>query len=212
MTPNKSKVSIPAFSGQITKILIVSLIVGIVFSIWINTVFDSKHDEIAQKDYTSYLTGAYMVRKGAGQLLYDVSAQISYQTRLRALPDDIKSQPLPFKTPPFVSLIFLPFTGLPLVAGYKLFSLLNMTILVFIVWLINAKTIKKRGSVYLYLLAYLFFPSISLLIRGQVSLYLFLVIIGVYFSLRENLSLKAGAISGLILIKPQYLLLIPPFF
>lgn len=189
----------------ISVVFLGSIILGIVFY----TSFIMSDDVIAETDFVGYLTGASIIRDGKGEMIYDLKTQDVYQKEL--LRPYNKPITLSYKNTPFVTLLFLPFTYLPLVQGYKLFVFINLMLLAFSTNLL-AKVFKgiKKFKLW-FLIPFVFFPSLWTIISGQTSFILLMVYLSMYYFIKSDKPFKQGMVSGLLLIKPQYIVGLPFF-
>src|SRR6266567_8385219 len=85
---------------------------------------------ILGKDFSSFYTGGLMMLHNQADKLYSLPSQFYWQHQV--LPQ-LKNQDwlLPFISPPFVALIFLPFAILPLTTAYSLWEIINVLIILF---------------------------------------------------------------------------------
>ena len=166
------------------------------------------HFLAAGSDFISYYTGASIIRQGKGNLIYDLSTQRQFfDDIIYPLKGNIANR---FISPPFVALLYLPFSLLNYYFAYKLFFIANLGIFVFFLYLL-AKTFSKIGTKYkfLHILPFYFFPVFVTLFMGQTSFVLAILFILIYQSLKDNKPELLGILSSALLIKPQYIFAIP---
>ena len=114
-----------------------------------------------------------------------------------------------FRYFPTMAILFLPFTTLPLIAGYILFAIISFIINIvniFLVWEIIQKVTKKVDQKFLTLCTATYFVlafHIDLFFQGQVSCLLALMLLlSLYFYL-EKRDVLGGIFLGLsLIIKP----------
>ncbi|OGC96910.1 hypothetical protein A2634_02855 [Candidatus Amesbacteria bacterium RIFCSPHIGHO2_01_FULL_48_32] len=157
---------------------------------------------IARSDFPAYLVGGRLVKSHLS--LYNLKNQLQAQR-------EISSQPLlPFRYPPFAALMFLPFSLLPIIPAYWTFFLLNLLFLATLT-LLGRYAFPHLVRYPLWpLLPLSFYPFFHSLWVGQVSIFLALILLVIYISLRQNRPLLSGLFFGLFAIKPHLLLSLLP--
>ncbi len=160
-------------------------------------------------DFISFYTGALIVRNGEGRFLYDEKTQGKYQ---KPFSQNLSVKLLPYRNPPFVALFFIPFTLFSFGNAYLLLGFLNMGAVLFIGYLSRKLFINIRQPIFFSLIPLLYWPVIQNFILGQISLFLSLVFFLVYLFYKKGRYFSAGLIIGLLLFKPQYLLITPFLF
>lgn len=166
---------------------------------------------VAVPDTLGYYTGARLVAAGQGARLYDVDA-----LSLVPLPDlagsgdlqtrDPGGRVLPFEYPPFVLLLFLPLTLLPLREAMIVWGVVNWLLMVALVaTCVGVAAGHAARQRWAWILAVgTFVPVAAAAVLGQLSLALALAVFSGWAVLRRGHPVLAGlALSGL-LIKPQY--------
>lgn len=159
-------------------------------------------------DFISYFVGAKIIAAGKGKLLYDLSTQYAFQTAV--IGPNIADWVLPFRGVPFVLLIYLPLTILPLEIAYLIFSLGNFLLLtvLFYLFIITFNNVSKNAK-YLFLLVAVFFPVLQTLWMGQLSILVTLVFLLIYINIKKGKYTVVGILTALLIIKAQYLLAAP---
>ena len=161
---------------------------------------------VIASDLVSFLTGAKIVRNGEGRLLYDLYEQFKYQ--LDVIAPLTKGNLLPFRGLPVTAFLFIPLTYLPLRTSYNIFLLINiLAIYILAKNLVKSFDLRKWEKFALFILA--FWPSVSSLILGQYTPFLALILLFIYSSLKNKKDFYAGLLSGLLLLKPQTILITP---
>ena len=166
------------------------------------TLYLTHPDQIARSDFPAYLTSGHLVKSHLS--LYSPNNQLQAQ-------QGISSQPLlPFRYPPFAALMFLPFSFLSIISAYWTFFLLNLLFLVTTA-LISRYAFPHLAHYPLWpLLPLSFYPFFHSLWVGQVSIFLALILLVMYISLRQSRPLLSGLFFGLLAIKPHLLLSLLP--
>ena len=95
---------------------------------------------IKGSDLVSFVTGAKIISAGKSNLLYDSETQFSYQKALTGLTN--KKFLLPFRNPPLVSYLYLPFTRIPLNFSFFIVQLINLVLITASLYLL--KEIQPR--------------------------------------------------------------------
>ncbi len=161
-------------------------------------------------DFVSFITGAKMLREGYSKRLYDKDLQFKYQQKI-SFPET-REWLLPFRNPPVVPLIFIPFTFFSLRTSFILLFAINTKILfVFSNRVFKFFPLLSKFKV-VYLISFLYLPSVSILVLGQFSALLVLVFLFIYYFCKKGLYFKAGVLSSLLILKPQFLVFLPFLF
>ncbi|MCH7641362.1 DUF2029 domain-containing protein [Patescibacteria group bacterium] len=160
-------------------------------------------------DYLSYITGASLVRENQGNKIYDLATQSAYQKEILALRD--KEGVLPFKSPPFVAILFLPLTFFSFLTGYKVFAIFNLTLLALLTFLFAKTFPEVRKLSFWFLVPFLYLSSMQTIIAGQISFVTTLIVLALLVFLNSKRVFAAGIVSSLLILKPQYVIAIPFF-
>lgn len=199
------KESFPEKLSLVLFIFLISFTVAVLYFMFIS---DTPY--FVKGDFISYLTGGLMVREGFGKLIYDLDAQFAYQLEV-LFPYD-REILLPYKSLPFVGTLFIPLTYPPVISSFKIFSLVNLILLVTIYFFLKKMFPKKTGNkIWLYL-PFVFPPVTVVLAKGQITFVLVLILIGIYKSIKLKRAFVGGLLSGMLFIKPQYIILAPFMF
>lgn len=184
-----------------------SIILAILLAILIFTIFIIDYNSIVRTDFISYFTGANLIFNGEGKSLYDIQTQSSFQAQFVGIHERVN----PFKNFPTLTLILLPLTFFPIGFAYKIFVLVNILLLIIF---INkfAKSTPKLNKDLIYLAFLLFFPTAISIITGQISIMLFILWFYLMKYGKKQNAIYSGILSGLLLIKPQYLIITPFLF
>lgn len=182
----------------VSKVFLVTAYFVAFFTIFLN------HSGVVWRDYISFHTGGYMMSQGQARNLYDIENQKRFQL-LSSAPYE-RSNLLPFRNPPIVALLFEPFGNLPIQISLRLFTILNLLI---VVWLYrDSRNIFDKIPSF-YSLVFLYFPLAVNIYIGQLSVVILLIVYLIYKSHQREDSLWSGFSSGLLFIKPQLLLFVP---
>ncbi len=166
--------------------------------------------EAIGSDFVSYLTGAEIIKASKGPLLYDLDTQYFYQQSV--LFPHHETSILPFVNFPIIAFILIPFTYLPLIWAYKIYIGLLISIL-----LVISNFSKKlftnlpKNSIFYYL-PFLFYPSLGSLFSGQLTPIILLIFLVIYSQLIKKKYMYAGLMTGLLIVKIQYLVSAPILF
>ncbi len=149
-------------------------------------------------DFSTFYSGASIIRQGLGRQLYDEQTQYKVQLQFAA-GVKIRQGPLPYIHPPFEALLFIPFTWAPYPVAFVLWDVVNLLFLVGLFYVLRyAVPWMGQVSVAVWILGCLaFFPVFFALLQGQDILMLVLLFGAVYVLLRRNSDLAAGCCLGL---------------
>ncbi len=168
--------------------------------------------EVLGLDFVAYLTGATIVANGDGRSLYDRDVQKEVQSQL-VYPYAMKRGLLPYNSPPWVVLPFLPLAKLPYKVGYITWSFVNIGLFLLGLRLFTSALPAARKNANLLapvgLAAATFFPLFSVLILGQLTIVVLLGYALCYFALKKGNDFGAGLALALALVKPQLVLVLP---
>lgn len=165
---------------------------------------------IIASDLVSFLTGAEILKAGKAGEIYDKDLQYTYQ--LKVIEPDFKYNLLPFRGLPIVAWLFVPLSYLKLNSAFVLLILINIFIL-FLFNRISSRLFPKIDKLkYLFLITFFYWPTVSAMILGQFTLLLLLIFLLIYKYTKGKNYFLAGIASGVLLIKPQYLLFVPFLF
>ena len=197
-------------TGSPLRMVLLAFIVSFVVYVYVFPFSRVPKDVVARADYLSYYTGAKLIQEGRGDLIYNLEEQHSLQLRL--IKPFVSSHPHPFKAPPFVGLVFLPFSLVSYFFSYKVFAVASILLLfVFDLFVMRLLPDVKKLS-YWFLVPFLFYPVIQVALFGQISLILLLVLFLIYYYLKSGKPFAAGLVSGFLLLKPTYILMLPFIF
>jgi hypothetical protein len=149
-------------------------------------------------DFTTFYSGASILRQGLGRQLYDEQTQYRVQLQF-ASGVSIRQGSLPYIHPPFEALLFIPFTWVSYPIAYVLWDLLNLIFLVLLFYLLRTSVpwLEKVSAAGWLLGCLAFFPVFFALLQGQDILMLVLLFGAVYVLLCRGSDLAAGCCLGL---------------
>lgn len=164
-----------------------------------------------RSDFVSFYTGAKIVSIGQGSNLYSLAFQDRVQTQIGAS-FPIAIDLLPFRNPPFVAAAFMPFTLIELVPAYMAFLVVNVVLVIGFA-LVSSTLLKPLGgfALVVFMLA-LSRAAIINLQLGQLSAVMLAVVLALYIAAKTNRNFMLGVVSGLVMVKPQFALILPFMF
>jgi hypothetical protein len=152
-------------------------------------------------DFRAFKLGALMVATGQRGHLYDLAAQA--QVHRAMFPDNARDRViLPFNHLAYETLIFLPMAKLPYATSFYLWTAINVFLMIAVA-LIATKIIGVRQSYapLVFVAELAFFPFLSALVQGQVSILLLLFYAIAVLELKRGHDFAAGAVLALGLFK-----------
>ncbi|HEX9111341.1 MAG TPA: glycosyltransferase family 87 protein [Terriglobales bacterium] len=154
------------------------------------------------QNFTIFYSAARMVRSGQSTVLYDLSAQ--YRAQQQFAPNVlIRRAALPYNHPPFEALLFLPFTFLPYVPAYLLWTLLNGMMVAASLMLLRRQFVEigNLPLAFLALAATGFVPVVSGVVQGQDSVLLLFLFVIALTAMEKGKDAAAGAVLAAGLFK-----------
>lgn len=163
---------------------------------------------VLRTDISAFHTAGKIILHGQGKYLYKFDTQFSWQKQLT--PAASIKLLNPFRNPPFVAIFFAPLALFPLQTAYGVFFLINIFIILFIYHSFTSllPESSKSDKLFLFFSFLVFPPVITTLFLDQVSLLLMLAFLNAYIAIQKHQSFRTGIWLSLLLIKPQYLILI----
>ena len=160
-------------------------------------------------DFTSYYTGALIIRSGNAHNLYDVPTQMSTQQSL-LLPHgwQFRDGLLPYVNPPIFAALFVPITYIPLDWAFHVWNLVSLLMLLASIKMIldHQHRDSPRNFALCSLAVFAFFPTFEVFYNGQASFLILFILTVVYIQLSRGREMWAGAAMGFALLKPQLVL------
>lgn len=161
-------------------------------------------------DFISYYVGGSIIARGMGADIYNLSLQYSQQLKITGA--GVSDWVLPFRGLPIVALLYVPLTFISFTNSYVVFVILNVIVLLFIIFLLFKQMESTRKTPQFFLIPFLFIPILQTLWMGQLSIILCLILLTIYIFLKTEKSFWVGFFTSFVLIKAQYLLVIPFIF
>lgn len=188
---------------------LISVSLAVVYFVFIENFLAAggMRESLVASDYAAFLTGGRMVAMGMGNRLYDLETQ--------AITQQLVVQPyeweyfLPFIALPVVGAFFIPFTFVPFYLGYVSYAVVNLFLVVLITLYLGKLFAGVKRYRFWYLLPLGFMPTALVVVLGQISLFVVLILLIVYSLIKNGRDKLAGIILSLILIKVQYILIVP---
>lgn len=171
-------------------------------------------DLIFSSDFPPFWTSGSLILDGMGSSLYDMDVQRSIQVALRlelGTSDAVRlSGGLnPFHNPPPLALIMAPFALLPLPDAYLAWLVVSSALTVVAV----ALPLWGRPGGWAATVLLLSYTAVFVsLVWGQVNSLFMLFLSGALVSMRCDRPWLAGALTGLLWLKPQFAILFPVIF
>jgi hypothetical protein len=153
-------------------------------------------------DFMLFYAAATVAREHGWSHLYDLQLQAATEVRL-----DPQGYFLPFYYPPPVAVLALPFTYLPLIAGYAAWVVLLLVVLAVTWWL--AAPGMGAAKLLQMALALGLFPLVFGIREGQLVIVVGLGLVIAWRAERGGHPVWAGAALSLLGLKPQLAFLVP---
>lgn len=155
-------------------------------------------------DFLATYTAGRMVIGGNGHNLYNLDEQRQTQQPIAHInlpPDDL----LPYVTPPFFIVPFLPLFFLSFYGAFAGMVVINVLLTLFILSLLKNSLpgLSLIGWGTMLLATFSFFPWFVNLMQGQNAMLTLLILSGVFLLLKHRRDGWAGAVLALGLFKPQ---------
>src|SRR5438093_1561642 len=156
-------------------------------------------------DFLGFCTGGQLFWQDRTHL-YDLERQLAVETSILA-PHPLP-RVLPYNYPPFFTLLLVPLAWLPFSLVYATATVLNLLCLALTLrLLIRRLELGSDQTFWLLLIAFCARPVYMTLLQGQVSFLVLLLLTLYVFDLQEGREVRTGVWAGLLLFKPQLLLL-----
>jgi Glycosyltransferase family 87 len=205
----------PSGLSTLLPVVICILCVAVGASGWTQVVadfFGRRDPTWIAEDFVAFYSAGRMLASGLGPDLLRVEV-------IGAVEQNVAGHPvggsgiLPYFHPPFVALAFTPLARLSLTRAYQVWTAINLVVLAancWLLWLIS-DGIPKRWRV-VVVVAYLTLAPVAYGLRlGQVSLILQAGLGAGYLWLVRGHDRLAGSAFAILLVKPEWLLLIAVF-
>ncbi len=169
-------------------------------------------DDPRLDDFAVFYSAGDLIRRGAGEEIYDLEAIRTGQEQLTGRIID-RQTVLPYLNPPFFAAALVPLTTLPFAAAAGIFTALSGLALAAALFVLSrlGKLSPLAGLVFvLAVLASV--PVHDTFLHGQTSFFLLLSWADGLLLLTRGRKFEAGLALGLLLLKPQLALLPVAFF
>lgn len=161
-------------------------------------------------DYIQHYTGASVAKSGEIRNLYDLDFQRHVQNALYGIEDTGPRQMLTFRMPPVSAYLYSPLAYFSADSAFWLATYVTTTLIILAFLVLSKHTDLTNNSVrFTWALLPFFLPVWQTFVGVHVSGLLLLVISAVYFSIKKEQFLLGGLLTGLLFLKPNYLLIIP---
>ena len=161
-------------------------------------------------DVMSFLTGAEIIKSGNSEKLFDRATQFYYQRQV--VYPEARFWLLPFRSPPIVAYLFLPFTFIGVKVSYYLLAVINIIFLLLFAHVASQTFNKLKITYLIFLAACVYWPFLTASIYGQFTPLLLLVLLVIFKNIKVKHVFLAGVFTGILFLKPQYLLIAPFVF
>ena len=146
-------------------------------------------------DFADFYAAARMVRDGHGRELYDPLVQNQYLIRYSGRVGSY------FNHPPFETLIYLPFSILPLSPAYALWCAFQAILLIAVARLLERNVLRRWSWRVLVLVFLLYVPVLLDFLQGQDALLLLFLLTLAFATLERKREFGAGCLLGCGLFK-----------
>lgn len=162
-------------------------------------------------DFSMYLAQAAMLRDGQAASIYDLGKLDTYLEPLRVYTTDpsqaLSVGPVPY--PAVFTWLMTVFVGPPPPVAFGLWTVLNIAAVAYLGWRVS-QVVPGVGPVLATLALLGWFPFAVGLAAGQPTAILGCAVAQWYLASRKGHDVRAGLWLSLLLIKPQYALLMGP--
>jgi len=162
-------------------------------------------------DFVAYMTGS-LVLKTQPQDLYNINVQTEVQKNY--LKEDIAGL-LSYRNTPFVAFLNLPYTLINPNQSYFINYIVQTILLLIYAWLLLKVIILKENKPnikHFIVLTFMYYPMWYVATFGQISPLIAIILVCIYGLLKNNKPFWVGILSVLLILKLQYIILIPFLF
>jgi hypothetical protein len=195
--------------------LLFTLACVFLLAIWLDRVWlliqDGGLFRVVGIDWSMYAAQAMVLRAGEPESIYNLSRMSDFVQQLRVYTTD-PGEPLavgPVAYPPVFAWLMIPFTLVPAPVGFGLWTVLNLFGVAHLGRRV-AEVVPNVSTVQAALALLVTFPVALGLVAGQPTALLGCAIAECYLSLRSGRDLRAGLWLSILLLKPQYGILLGP--
>lgn len=188
--------------SSLWNILILAALAGLVYWFLAENLPQSMHGA----DFRAYYNAGSLIAGGHFDQLYDIP---THNALLRAHHSTLGE--MPFLAPAATALVFAPLACLPYHTAYMLLLGINLLLLPVAAWSISrAFPSPNKLRPFLILTLLTCSPTtLSALLNGQLSIVLLLAFVLAMRATHGGNNLKAGLISAIFLLKPQFFAVVP---
>lgn len=154
--------------------------------------------QVIGTDYIQFYAAGITIREGDSSLLYDFNYQSSIEQQI--IGPGLKHFHA-FITPPFLAWLYVPFSILPYIWSFTLWTILGFSLL----WL-SLRLLYTEKSLRVIIWGLTFFPVFATISFGQNSLLSLAILSLTFIFWRSGRRLIAGIILSLLIYKPQLIL------
>ncbi|MHB8516080.1 MAG: glycosyltransferase family 87 protein [Dehalococcoidia bacterium] len=203
-----------AVRADLPRAMLVGAILWLAIGLWLALIpsllpqlRDARAPGPALDDFAVFYSAGLMVRHGQGSQLYDQRALAAQEARVSGRPDN-GAPALPYFSPPAVAAALAPLTLLPVGTAAAVFLALSALLLVASLAMLTRASGLGYMSIWLVLGAGLAYQSVlDTLFHGQLSFILLFLFTAAFASFRSRHNGLGGFFLGLLLIKPNFVLL-----
>lgn len=153
-------------------------------------------------DFVHFYTLGHVAASGQVGTIYNIKALHDEQV---ALVPDSKSDLYPTVYPPQAALLFMPFAGWSYRTALLVWNMVTVALYALIVWSTWRRMSGQRSDRKLILAAAAAFPPFwSLVVYGQITIFILIAFWLGWLALERGRSYLAGAAFGLLALKPQF--------
>jgi glycosyl transferase family 87 len=162
------------------------------------------------QDFLQFYISARLIVQGRSSQLFDMQVTADELQTLVQQPTRVR---LPTVYGPQVGLIFVPLTRFSFLTAASIWAAISTLLFflcVFFFWRLCPNLRQNPGLV--IIAAFAFPPFFHFLVRGQIAAALLASFTAAFFAFRSGHDWPAGAVLGLLVFKPQFLVAIPLVF
>jgi hypothetical protein len=159
-------------------------------------------EPVCYVDFLALYTGAKLFRERPAAL-YDADTQLAYENSVRPT-----EHLLPFVYPPITAAVLAPFGMVKFSSAFLLITLVNFWLILESLrrW-IRFQPLSADQAHWLSLFSLCNFGVHAVLLQGQTSAFILLLLTIQFFAARDRRELQTGFWTGLLCVKPQFLLI-----
>lgn len=159
-------------------------------------------------DFRGQYTGAYMVRQGLLDRLYDIESQ--YRSQKEFLPELTKPDLMVYSYHPLVAVVLSPLGIFTFGNAYRVAFAINFILLLYLIRSPTSRLFVSRVSQeifpHIYAVFAFFLPVWFALLQNQFTYLLFVIYYHLWNFLSKNNTFRAGIILSALLVKPHYII------